>query len=95
MGGVLNIFKRRKYTMKFKKKYHYVDWGAWSEVTDYYLLSVLLELQEEYDFEIVSTKFKNCFNFSRIKIKCNKEDKLKIFMTYYLRLGNDIEKFSF
>ena len=68
--------------MKFKKAYQHVDWHSWKEVKDSYLLSVLLELQEKYRFEIVSYKFKGFTDFSYITIKCDKADKQKIFMEY-------------
>lgn len=88
------MFKRRKYTMKFKKAYQRVDWDSWKEVKDSYLLSVLLELQEKYGFEIISYKFKGFTDFSYITIKCDKADKQKIFMEYCIRLDKQIEEFS-
>lgn len=89
------MFKRRKFTLKFNKTYQYVDWGAWKEITDASLMNVLLELQVKYDFDIVSTKFKDCFHDSYIEIKCNKEDKHKIFAEYCLKLSGKIENISF
>lgn len=80
------MFDCRKYTMKFKKNYMDAALYGFDEVPDSYLTSALLELQEKYDFEIVSMKFNNCFNFSCIKIKCHKKDKQKIFMEYCMSL---------
>lgn len=88
------MFKRKKYTMKFKKKYKMGEYpGSWYEVADAYLLAVLLGLKEKYQFDIISTKFKGFSDYSRIKIRCNQEDKQNIFMEYYLILGSEIEKF--
>ena len=89
------MFKNKRCKLKFRKTYQYVDWGSWKEVKDAYLISVLLELQSKYGFEIISTKFQDCFNDSYIKIKCNKEDKNKIFGEYCLRLNGQIEDISF
>lgn len=89
------MFKRRKYKLKFKKTYQYVDWGVWEEVTDASLMNVLLVLQQKYDFDIVSTKFKDCFATSHITIKCNKEDKCKIFSAYCLKFHGQIDHISF
>lgn len=89
------MFKRRKFKLKFKKTCQFVGWGAWKEVADASLMRALLKLQEKYDFDIVSTKFKNCFNDSYITVKCNKEDKHKIFLAYCLMLDGQIEEVSF
>lgn len=89
------MFKRRKFTMTFRKSYQALDFGSWEEVTDGYLMSVLLKLQEKYDFEIISTSFENCFSNSRITIKCDKSDKQKIFMEYAMKLSGEITKVSF
>lgn len=80
--------------MTFKKSYQSLGFGRWKEVTDGYLMSVLLKLQEKYDFEIISTSFKDCFNNSRITIKCDKNDKQKIFMEYAMKLSGEITKVS-
>lgn len=92
---MFKLFKYRKYTMKFKKTYQYVGHGNWKEITDGSLMSELFDLQEEYGFEIVSTSFKDCFYYSYIKIKCNKDDKSKIFGEYCSRLSGYIEDVSF
>ena len=89
------MFKRRKFIMTFKKSYQALDFGSWEEVTDGYLMFVLLKLQEKYDFEIISTNFKDCFSNSRITIKCDKCDKQKIFMEYAMKLSGEITKVSF
>ena len=88
------MFQRKKYVMKFKKTYQCIQWGMWYEVTDAYLLYVLLELMKKYDFDIISVKFKNSFDVSRIKIKCNKKDKAAIFTEYYALLCTQIEEVS-
>ena len=79
-----------KYTLKFRKQYKHIDIGVWTEITDASLIKVLLELQEQYDFEIVSFKFKNCFSRSYIKIKCDKYDKNTIFFDFCLELDRQI-----
>ena len=89
------MFKTKRYTLEFKKRYQYVDWKSWKEVADSQLMSVLLELKSKYNFEIISTKFRDCFDNSYIKIKCNKEDKHKIFGEYCLRLSGNITDVSF
>lgn len=89
------MFKRRKYKLKFKKEYQYVKWGTWKQVTDAYLMYILLELQKKYNFEIVYIKFKDCFYNSCIKIRCNKGDKYKIFNEYCAILNKQITEVSF
>ena len=79
-----------KYTLKFRKQYQARGIGIWEEITDASLMSVLLKLQEKYNFEIVSFKFKDCFRGSYIKIKCNKDDKCKIFCEFCLILDRQI-----
>ena len=88
----VNIFKRKRYTIRFKKSYQWVDFGSWKEVTDSHILYILSELQEKYNFEIIATKLKDTFNESKIVIKCNKEDKNKIFMNFCMKLSGKIEK---
>lgn len=89
------MFKTKKYTLRFKKYYKYVSQGVWDEVTDNYLMSVLWELQSKYNFEIISTKLHDCFDYNHITIKCNKKDYQKIFRDYCLRLGKHITDISF
>lgn len=89
------MFKHKKFTLKFRKTYQFVNWGVWKEITDASLMNVLLELQLKYDFDIVSTRFKDCFSNSYIKIECNKEDKRKIFSEYCLKLNGYIDNISF
>ena len=88
----VNIFKRKKYTIRFKKTYQWVDSESWEEVTDSYILYILSELQKKYNFEIITAKFKKAFDESEIVIKCNKEDKNKIFMDFCMKLSGQIEK---
>lgn len=92
---MFNVFKRKEYTMNFKKSYIPTGNFSWKEVTDSYLLSVLLEVQEKYGFEIISYKFKDCFGISHITIKCNREDKQKIFIEYCIKLNNYIREVSY
>lgn len=82
--------KYRRYKMKFKKAYQSFGYGYYAEVTDKYLLSVLLKLQKTMDFEIVRYNFKDFIYYSTITIKCRKEDKKDIFNMYYSLLGNNI-----
>ena len=89
------MFKIKKYTLRFKKYYKYVSQGVWYEVTDNYLMSVLLELQSKYNFEIISTNFHNCFGYSHIKIKCNKKDYPCIWQDYCERVDEYITDISF
>jgi hypothetical protein len=79
-----------KYTLKFRKQYQARGIGIWEEITDSSLMSTLLSVQEKYNFEIVSFKFKDCFSRSHIKIKCNKDDKCEIFCEFCLRLNGQI-----
>lgn len=89
------MFNRKKYKLKFRKSYQYVSWGTLKEVTDSALLNVLAKLQEKYNFEIISTKFKDCFDDSFVKIKCDKKDKNKIFGEFCNELNRKIERVSF
>ena len=91
---VRNIFKRKKYTLKFEKAYQATGWSSWEEVTDACLLATLLKLQEKYEFEIISYQFKECFSVSYITIKCDKKDKQTIFMEYCMMLNKRITKCS-
>ena len=84
-----------EYELKFKKTYQPVDYMSWKEVSDASLINVLLNLQEKYDFDIVSTKFGNCYCYSWIRIQCKKEDKSKIFSEYCVMLDGKIESISF
>ena len=88
----VNIFKRKRYTIRFKKSYQWVDSESWEEVTDSHILYILSELQERYNFEIITAKLKNTSDESEIVIKCNKEDKNKIFMDFCMKLSGQIEK---
>lgn len=90
--GVKNIFKKKKYTIRFKKSYQWVDRGIYKEVTDAHILSVLLDLQKEYNFEIIATQLDDTMHESKIVIKCNKEDKNKIFIDFCMNLSGKIEK---
>ena len=79
-----------KYTLKFRKQYQVRGIGIWEEITDASLMNTLLKLREKYSFEIVSFKFKDCFSRSYIKIKCNKDDRCKIFCEFCLKLKGQI-----
>lgn len=89
------MFKYKKCILKFQKSCQPVDYMNYRMVTDSCLMSVLLELQEKYGFEIISTDFKDVFEDSNIKIKCKKEDKHKIFGEYCVKLGKQICNISF
>lgn len=85
-----------RYKMKFKKVcipgnkvYEH------REISDAYLLSILLELQHKYYFDIISTRFNRSASTSYIKIKCDKSDKGKIFSDYCARLDGYIDSVSF
>ena len=88
----VNIFKRKRYTIRFKKSYQWVDSESWEEVTDSHILYILSELQEKYNFKIITAKLKDTFDESQIVIKCNKEDKYKIFMNFCMKLSGQIEE---
>ena len=87
-----DLFKRRKYKITFTKSYQFVDIGVWKEVTDSHILQVLYELQTEFDFEIISTKLRDCFHKSKIVIRCNRGDKNKIYMDFVRRMSGKITK---
>lgn len=89
------MFNRRKYKLTFRKTYHFKDFGSWTNIRDSALLETLLKLQQMYDFDIVQTKFGDCFSDSCIIIKCNKKDKCDIFSAYCLALRGEIEKISY
>ena len=50
-----------KYKLKFRKQYQPLGIGVWEEITDSSLMAVLLRLQEKYNFEILSVKFKDIY----------------------------------
>ncbi len=89
-----HIFRRREYTIKFEKTYQDAGWKNWYEVTDAYILQVLLDLQKKYDFEIISVQLREVFHQSKIVIKCKKEDKNKIYMDFSIKLAKKIEKIT-
>lgn len=89
-----NMFKRN-YTLHFKKAQLHIDLGSWDEVTDAYILSVLLDLCKRYDFEVVSTNFKDAHYKSKLVIKCDKETKNKVFMELCINLKNYIENVKY
>lgn len=84
-----------KYKLKFSKQYQPLGIGIWEEVTDSSLMTVLLYLQKKYNFEIVSFKFKDCFKTSHIKIKCDKDDRCKIFSEFCLILNKQITEIEY
>ena len=84
-----------KYKLKFRKHYKTLGIGVWEEVTDSSLMAVLLRLQEKYNFEILSVKFKDCFHTSHIKIKCDKDDRCKIFSEFCLILNKQITEIEY
>lgn len=86
------MFKRRKYSISFFKAAQNMDWGGYEEVTDGFILRVLSDMQENYEFEIVSIKIRDIFSESKIIIRCNKDDKTKIFMDFCIKLSRDINK---
>lgn len=89
-----NIFNRRKYEISFKKSrqdYHWDGEFSWTEITDSNILCVLSDLQEKYNFTIISLKLKDSLHESKIKIRCNKEDKNKIFINFCTKLSGEIE----
>ncbi len=88
------IFNRRKYTIKFEKAYQSAGWGSWYEVKDDYILQVLLDLQEKYNFEIISVQLREVFRQSKVIIKCKKKDKNKICMDFSIKLTNKIKKIA-
>lgn len=89
--------KTKRYTLKFKKKYNFVDYGVWDEVTDACLMLQLRIVQRLYGFEIISTKFHDSDDdeFSYIKIKCNKKDYPYIWQCYCERVDEHITDISF
>ena len=89
------MFGNKKYTLKFYKAYRHVDSRSYREVTNACLLSSLLELQERYDFQIISAELRDCFGESSITIKCKKEDKNKIFTEYCIKLDKYIDRILF
>ena len=84
-----------KYKLKFKKTYQPLGIGVWTEVTDASLINVLKILQDKHQFEIISVKFKDCFSRSCIKIKCNKDDRYKIFNDFCALLGPNITEVTY
>ena len=79
MDEIKNSFNRKEYTIHFQKSRNYIGNGRYQETNDAYILYVLLELQKEYDFEIISTNLKGAFATSKIVIRCDKNDKSRIF----------------
>ena len=62
--------------------------GAYTEIRDGALVSAMKELQQEYDFEIVSVSFKyNC----SITIRSKGTDHLEIFSKFVTSMAHYIE----
>lgn len=87
----MNLFKKKKYKISFRKTSHPVltPW-EYTEVTDGYILKILSEIQDEYDFDILSVKMGICDN--DITIKCDKNIVNKVIMEFSQRLSKDIER---
>lgn len=85
----------KKYTITFQKKYKSIGYGKWLEVEDSFICKVLSALSEVYDFQIIKIRLKDCFGKSYIQIKCNRNDKNKIFLTFCEKLDGEIEEINF
>ena len=88
------MFENRICKIKFRKTTQRIGRDEWKEVADISILSVLEDIQEKYNFDILKIQLENCVNDSKIIIKCNKEDKQKIFMEFCMRLNDQIERVS-
>lgn len=89
---ISNILTKRKYEISFKKsRYNWNGEFSWTETTDSNILCVLSDLQKKYNFTIISVKLKDSLHESKIKIKCDKEDKNKIFTDFCTNLSGKIE----
>ena len=86
------MFKRKKYTISFEKSYQLMKYSNLTKVTDAHILHTLLNIQDKYDFEIISIKLKDALYRSKIVIKCDKEYKNKIFIDFCIKLSGQIEK---
>lgn len=88
------MFKNKICKIKFRKVTQRIGRDEWKEVANISILSVLEDIQEKYNFDILKIQLENCVNDSKIIIKCKKEDKQKIFMEFCMRLNDQIERVS-
>lgn len=88
--------KRKKYSFKFQKAQVYSGSSLrYETISDSYLLEKLQQLQNKYDFEIISVCIKDESYISTIVIKCAINDKSKIFSDYCIEVGKYICKVTF
>lgn len=88
-------FNREEYAIHFQKSMNYIGNRRYQETNDAYILYILLELQKEYDFEIISTNLKGAFATSEIVIRCDKNDKSRIFTKFCMKLSSLIENIKY
>lgn len=92
---IKDSFNRKEYVIQFQKVLSCIGNGHLQETNDAYILYVLLELQKEYDFEIISTNLKGAFATSEIVIRCDKNDKSMIFTEFCMKLSSLIENIKY
>ncbi len=98
----MDLFKKKekthkkKYTLRFTKSWLQGDSIFYSRaISNDYILGHLVKLQDKYDFDILSVSLKDIDKVSKIKIRCTKEDKSKIFVEFCIKLDKYICNFSF
>ena len=85
-----NMFKRRLYTIKFKKDIICVRDNMYGTIDDYTVILTILELKEKYNFDIVSLVIEDQYNDSLLKIRCDRNDKDDILSDLCKKLSNTI-----
>lgn len=91
-----NIKKNNKILIiKFEKQANFLDGFNYTEIKDSYILNTLSDMQDKYGFKILKTNLKDCFYNSFIKLKCDKNDKFKIYSEFCNLLDGYIKNIDF
>lgn len=88
------MVKTKKAVLKFKKTNIWINSNQFEEVADFVIIEEIQKLQEQFNFEILDIRIHSSLCMSYIKIKCKKEDKIKIMSNFYISLKDQVREVS-